>query len=230
MTYITGDTHRDFTRIFRFCERLDTTKEDIMIILGDAGINYLSGERDVALKKELSELPITLFCIHGNHEMRPQRIPSYLETQWHGGTVYVEPDYPNLLFGKDGEVYDIAGQSCLVLGGAYSVDKYFRLMRGYGWWDDEQPSPKIKESVAAKLRQIEYRIDVVLSHTTPSKYEPVEVFLQGIDQNGVDKSTEEWLDDIEAKLSYKKWYCGHYHTEKEIDKITFLFESIQAFK
>ena len=40
MIYITGDTHRDFGRIFDFCEENGTTKDDVLIILGDAGINY----------------------------------------------------------------------------------------------------------------------------------------------------------------------------------------------
>ena len=38
--YITGDTHGDFSRIEEFCRENDTTKEEVMIILGDAGINY----------------------------------------------------------------------------------------------------------------------------------------------------------------------------------------------
>lgn len=42
--YITGDTHGKFGRIYNFCEKEGTAREDIMIILGDAGINYfLSG-------------------------------------------------------------------------------------------------------------------------------------------------------------------------------------------
>ena len=45
-----------------------------------------------------------------------------------------------------------------------------------------------------------WKVDVVLSHTTPLKYEPVEVFLLGIDQSKVDKSTEKWLDGIEDRL------------------------------
>ena len=55
------------------------------------------------------------------------------------------------------------------------------------------------------------------------------MFLSGVDQSSVDKSTEEWLDTIERRLQYKQWYCGHYHTEKAIDKLTFMFESIRAF-
>lgn len=37
----------------------------------------------------------------------------------------------------------------------------------------------------------------MLSHTTPLKYEPVEVFMAGVDQSKVDKSMEEWLDRID---------------------------------
>ena len=43
--------------------------------------------------------------------------------------VWVEDKYPNLLFAKDGEVYDFDGYKCLVIGGAYSVDKYWRIFR-----------------------------------------------------------------------------------------------------
>ena len=51
-----------------------------------------------------------------------------------------------------------------------------------------------------------------------------------IDQSKVDKSTEIWLDSIEDRLTYQRWYAGHYHTEKEIDRLILLFESIREFK
>lgn len=35
------------------------------------------------------------------------------------------------------------------MGGAYSIDKMFRLIYGYGWWGDEQPSEEIKQYVEA---------------------------------------------------------------------------------
>lgn len=104
--FITGDTHGNFQRIIDFCEREETSKEDLMVILGDAGINYYLSKRDQTLKKSLSELPITLFCIHGNHEERPYLIPSYQEISFCGAMVYQEPAYPNLLFAKDGEIYE----------------------------------------------------------------------------------------------------------------------------
>lgn len=225
MIYITGDTHGEFGRIEVFCRRFGTCKEDVMIILGDAGINFSGGIRDMRKKEFLESLPITVFAIHGNHEQRPQTIEGYQEKMWHGGVVYWEEVYPSLLFAKDGEVFDLDGKQAIVMGGAYSIDKMVRLMYGYGWWPDEQPSEETKRYVESRLDRLGWRVDVVLSHTTPLKYEPVEVFMAGVDQSKVDKSTEEWLDRIEDRLDYGKWYCGHYHTEKKIDRVEIMFEN-----
>ena len=230
MIYITGDTHGDFSRIERFCDRFHLSKDDVMIILGDAGFNYYGGKRDQRAKKRMAELPITIFSIHGNHEMRPGTIPSYRLRKWNGGMVFVEDEYPNLLFAVDGEVFDMGGQKTIVIGGAYSVDKYYRLANGWNWWADEQPTPKMKKGIEKVLDYENWKVDAVLTHTVPLKYEPVEVFLPQIDQSKVDKSTETWLDSIEDRLTYKHWYAGHYHTEKDIDRLTLLFESIREFK
>ena len=53
--------------------------------------------------------------------------------------------------------------------------------------------------------------------------------MSGVDQSSVDKSTEIWLDGIEDRLEYKKWYCGYYHTEKKIDKLEMMFENFAMF-
>ena len=229
MIFITGDTHGNFDRIISFCSRFHPSRDDIMIILGDAGLNYYGGKRDQELKKTVSELPITVFSIHGNHEKRPATIPTYHVTEWKGGQVYKEDEYPNLLFAMDGELYHLDGTETIVIGGADSVDKEYRLINGWGWWSDEQPSDEIKKKVENKLCSRNWKVDAVLSHTVPLKYEPVEVFMSWVDQNRVDKSTENWLDSIEDKLTYKHWYAGHYHTEKDIDQLTLLFESIREF-
>jgi 3-oxoacid CoA-transferase subunit A len=103
------------------------------------------------------------------------------------------------------------------------------LERGWPWFADEQPDEVTKQAVETRLEQLSWKIDVVLTHTCPLKYEPTEVFLPFIDQSSVDKSNEEWLDRVESHLTYRKWYCGHYHTEKRVDKLEFLFESMKAF-
>lgn len=159
--YITGDTHGDFRRIEQFCLENDTTVEDVMIILGDAGINYHLDSRDNELKEELSQLDITLFCIHGNHEARPWEAGDYDEKEWNGGIVYVEEQYPNLLFAKDGEIYYYNDRSVIVIGGAYSVDTYYRLNNGLMWFDTEQPDKTtVDKSTEKWLQTIHDNLDL----------------------------------------------------------------------
>jgi len=226
--YITGDTHGDYSHIEEFCWCNETTKDDVIIILGDASINFHGDYLDVRLKSVLEELPITLFCIHGNHEMRPESIQTYEEVEKFCGIVYLEQAFPSLLFAKDGEIYDFEGRKCVVIGGAYSVDRAYRK-EGVDWWADEQPSDWIKEYVEKRLEVAGWCVDVVLSHTCPLKYLPLEALLPIYDRSRVDNTTEEWLDTVEDRLSYSNWYCGHFHTEKIIEKIWFMFENIMEF-
>ena len=209
MIYYTGDIHGSKFEVVRLAKKFNLTKDDIIVILGDAGINYFGNEQDNELKEIFSQLKPTIFCIHGNHEIRPHNIPSYITKVWNGGTVWYEEAYPNILFAKVGEIYDMEGIKHLVIGGAYSVDKFYRIARGYGWWADEQPSNEIKKYVERQIKEKEF--DIILSHTCPYKYEPREMFISGIDQSTVDTSTEMWLDEIEETIDYKAWYCGHWH-------------------
>ena len=221
MIYITGDTHRDFKRLNEF----DFNKGDLLVILGDACINYFLDERDNALKEMLNKLNIKLFCIRGNHEERPANIDTYDEVEMFNGKVFIESEYPNLIFAKDGEIYDIGGNKVLVIGGAYSIDRDYRRMYGYEWFKDEQLSKEEMNSILNKVKGKHF--DIVLTHTCPKKYEPTEMFLDGIDQFMVDKRMEKFLDKVEESIEYDKWYCGHYHTDKSIDKIRFMFSDIE---
>ena len=223
MIFITGDTHGEF---FRF-NHLKQTDDDMVIILGDVGLNYYLNNKDKKLKDFVKLYKLKLFCIQGNHEERPENISSYKEVDMFGGKVFIEEEYPEYIFAKNGEVYNIDGKSVLVVGGAYSVDKDYRIRKGYRWFKDEQLTEKEKEEILKKYSG--KHIDIILSHTCPLKYEPTETFLSFIDQSKVDKSMEEFLDLVEEAVDYDKWYCGHYHIEKKIDKIEFMFGRIKDF-
>ena len=226
MIYLTGDIHGNPTQVELFCSKMQLTEKDTIIMLGDVGLNYYGGKRDRLPKRILSSLPVTFLCIHGNHENRPQNIPEYKPTIWNGGRVLVDEEHPNILFAEDGEIYDLDGKKALAIGGAYRVDKFYRLQRGFGWWADEQPSELTKRKVEGVVNECK-DIDIILSHTCPKKYIPTEMFLPMIDQSSVDNSTEEWLDTIEDTVDYKAWYCGHWHTDKRIDKMHFLFTTFE---
>lgn len=249
--FITGDKHGDFNKLCSLIRRINTNKEDTIIILGDVGINYYvkklpmeqikdSGPRfknsktTKKIKSMLSELSITFFCIHGNHEARPESINSYKTKIWNDGVVYYEEEYPHILFAKDGEIYNINGKKCLVAGGAYSIDKYWRLQQYNNgrkdclWFNDEQMSEATKEKIMRTIDS-DIDIDVILSHTCPLRFEPTEVFLSGINQNNVDKSTEIFLDKIYEKIGDKiqQWYCGHYHINKKDKNVSFMFDEME---
>lgn len=233
MYYLTGDCHGRFKRIVDFCERYSMTKDDVIIILGDAGFNHNGYVMDRERKNEVKDLPVTIFCIHGNHEQRPGTLPYYRESVWHGGTVYVEEEYPNILFAKDGEIYDFDGKRVVVIGGAYSLNWRELRMRHMitgvqEWWQDEQPDDATKAYVEEQLAENGWKVDVVLSHTVPKKYMPTEHFLGGFDQDRVDNSTEEWLETIEERLEYEAWYAGHFHCEKRVDRLEIMFENYRS--
>lgn len=228
MIYVTGDKHANFNAVFNFCHKNNTSINDLLIILGDAGINYFASKKDQNLKEQLKKYPVTLFCIHGNHEERPENIETYKTKKFHDGIVYYEDKYPNILFAKDGEIYVFNNRKVLVIGGAYSVDKYFRLKRGYRWYESEQLTSEEKDNILNMIKQ-KKDIDIVLSHTCPYNYLPREVFLSGIDQRTVDNSMELFLNKIEESLNYKIWYCGHYHIDKKVDRIRFMFNDIDIF-
>ena len=221
--YITGDTHGNFNRIDYFCQRFETSKEDILCILGDAGINYYLNKKDYMLKQVLQDMPITFFCIHGNHEERPFNISTYITKKWNGGTVYYEEEFPNILFAKDGEIYNINGKSILVIGGAYSVDKEYRLLKGWSWFKDEQPSKEIVKYIEKQITK-QRHFDIVLTHTCPIKTEPRHMFLPFIDQSKVDKTTELLLQRIADWITFDNWYFGHFHGHWDNGKYHMLFE------
>ena len=130
----------------------------------------------------------------------------------------------NPLFAKDGEIYDFNGRKAIAIGGAYSVDKYYRLSHGMEWFDTEQPSDELKAYVEEQLEKCSWHVDYVLSHTVPIEAEPVWAFIPGLDQSAVDKSTEKWLQSIYDKLVFSKWYAGHYHVESDEGDIRIMFE------
>lgn len=227
MIYITGDIHGETLRIANMIQQFGITSNDTIVILGDVGMNYYGNKHgDRRRKRQLNQHGIPVLCIHGNHEARPESLMTYREAQWSGGTVYVEDEFPNLLFAKDGQIYDLEGCKAIAIGGAYSVDKWYRLQCNLHWFPDEQPSAQIKERVESALDTLSWRVDAVLTHTCPYRYIPREAFLGCVDQSTVDNSTEHWLDAIESRLNYKAWYCGHWHINKRIDKMHFLFEDV----
>lgn len=221
---LTGDTHG------RVEARLKIIKTDYseyipsetaIIILGDSGINYYQNKSERRKKEIISAFGYTIYCVRGNHEERPENISTMREVYDNEicGLVYMEEDFPLIKYLVDGGEYVIKGHSCLVIGGAYSVDKQWRLERAKffgesfsGWFADEQLSPEEMELIENKVRGKTY--DFVFSHTAPIDWEPTDLFLNGINQSLVDKSMEYFLQKIKSRIRWGVWCFGHYHADR----------------
>lgn len=140
---MTGDIHGDPIRLWsieNFCNNHKTTTDDWLICLGDVGLNYYGAKskKEIVIKNEVAKLPIKMFCIHGNHERRPRETAGYQQIEITEGAIrgpmLWDSRYPNQYFAIDGAVYKIQTPerklNGLVCGGAYSVDKYYRLQCG----------------------------------------------------------------------------------------------------
>lgn len=214
--FIKGDCHGNFTFLREFCKENNTTLEDTLIILGDAGINFWLHGQDRKLKKFISRFPITLFCVHGNHEERPRNIGTYKAAYYekYSCNCWYEEEFPNILFPFNGTAA-FNGKKLLIIGGAYSVDKFYRLERGAPWFESEQLTSLEKEAILLFIEE-ENSFDYILTHTAPLNYEPTYLFLDFIDQSKVDKSMETFLQVICENVEFKHWCFGHYHDDKDL--------------
>ena len=50
MTFVTGDLHGDFRRLEHFCQRMNLGPNDILIVLGESGINFGAPARNAACR------------------------------------------------------------------------------------------------------------------------------------------------------------------------------------
>ena len=224
--FITGDIHGDFKAIralYEFYNDYYTHHGDTIIFLGDFGANFFLNYQDINFKKKLGKYNFNYFAIRGNHEQRPSLCLEQNPNNWHtetfwDGLVYVENNYPYIKYANDKpDCYNIPTAQgkpikTLVLPGAYSVDKYYRLANNWSWFPQEQCNED--ERLIGNILADSQSWDLILSHTCPISYEPTDSYKFKLDESMVDKTTERWLGGIEYNTKYKLWCWGHYHINR----------------
>ena len=221
--YICGDIHGNILPIENIWRRRgkQADSSDVLILLGDVGANYYLNGRDSKFKKKLGKYGFTYFCIRGNHEERPENCAAAHPDDWHqekffGNNVWVEKKFPYIKYALDQVAeYNIDGKSVLVIPGAYSVDKEYRLKNGWTWFKDEQ----LKSEERVEGENYLYKTyNYVFTHTCPSSWMPYfrDLFISAVDQRTVDKSTENYLYHVASNIHWDHWYFGHYHDDRDI--------------
>lgn len=255
MIFVTGDCHSDFHRFSKnvFPEQKRMTKEDTVIICGDfGGVWYQEGypAYEDELRSEnywldwLEKRPFTVVFVDGNHENHNRLSHAFPVKKWCGGRVHeIRPHVFHLM---RGEVYEIEGQKVFAFGGASSHDisdgiidssdkdwkkqcrrlelrgrRMYRV-KGISWWPEELPSEEEMDNGRKNLELHNWNVDYVITHCCASSTQAF--FSRGIYQTDV---LTDYLEEIRAKLKFRKWFFGHYHDNRNISmREIMLYEQI----
>ena len=243
MIYITGDTHSDFSRFTEenFPIQSEMTKDDYIIICGDFGGVWTFEEESRREKEALDWLNnknFTTLFVDGNHE-NYTRLYNYPIEEWKGGKVHKIRD--SVLHLMRGEIFDIDNKKIFAFGGARSHDiqdgilnldeeekiyeyrkrrAYFRI-RDFSWWDLELPTNQEMENGIKNLEKVNYKVDYIISHCCSTSIQTL------INQKYKKDTLTDYLQQISEKCTFKKWYFGHYHDNRQINsQYVLLYEDI----
>lgn len=222
MIYLTGDTHGelDVHKLgARYFHAKHLTKDDYVIVLGDFGFIW---DREPSNQEQywlrwFDDHPWTTLFVDGNHENHP-RLKEFPEEEWHGGRVHrISKSVYHLM---RGQVYELEGRTFFVMGGAQSSDILYRK-EGISWWPEELPS---EEEYAEGIRNLEARnwqVDYVLTHDLPTKQ------LRELNPYYEPYVLTDWLNGIRKRLTYRHWFCGHHHVDRELsDNVHILYDRV----
>lgn len=219
--FVTGDTHGDLERIYKWVDKFDMNKSDIHIIIaGDAGICWRQDKKDMeATIEKQKQYNFHLWFIDGNHENFD--ILNSLEKNEVGianlsNNLHYISRGSKLVFETENGV-----KSILCCGGADSIDREIRTPH-LNWWRQEQ----ITDNDIYKCLQLDSDFDIpyydyIITHCCPYKifikYSPWLITLPGINQDKVDHTSEKKLNKIAEMVDCHKHIFGHYHIDKNFD-------------
>ncbi len=215
MICVTGDTHGDQV-LWDACINNSLNDGDTIIVLGDFGFGFFDGRywSEEMFYDYLAEQKYTVLFIDGNHE-NFDKLNTYPVGQWNGGRVqFIRKNVIHLM---RGEIYDVDGRKIFCLGGGYSLDRDYRVP-GRSWWPQEMPDDREYKNATEKLEASDFKVDYVLTHTAPA--DTVEYMARlnlGIKNTVVEEfPLTGYLQWVVEKVSYGKWYFGHFHIDAEL--------------
>ena len=222
--YVTGDIHGYPIRLtdeILNARGLVLTKADKLIICGDFGLPWYNDVQDLQCLEWLAQRPFEILFLDGNHE-NFDLLNEFPVEERHGGKVQKVRD--NVFHLMRGEVYEIEGKRFFVFGGATSVDRYMREVH-VDWWAEEVFSKEEKLNAIHNLVEVGFEVDYVITHTAPRRFvNNLSVHLQDVSSCPV----ANFLDELSFKLTYKKWFFGHFHIDACVgESILCLYEDIK---
>lgn len=223
-TFLKGDIHGNLFEIIDFINRFNLGKNDNIIILGDCGIAWRKDRKDLDQNIKLWDKcgnGVKLYFLDGNHENF--NILNSLPIENNMGKIA-----DNIYHLRRGQIYEFEDKKILVCGGADSIDRYRRI-ENFTWWKEETISQETIDGIPAG------HYDYVLTHCCPrSVFEKNKIYLstlQFLDENKINHSSEDMLEQLKSKITFDHWFFAHYHINRNLDeKFTCLFEDFREVR
>ena len=211
MIRFTGDTHGEQSRFQDFISAGEEfwTKDDTLIVCGDFGYLFKNDTIENIFLTDLEKKKYNICFCCGNHE-NFDALEKYEVEEWNGGKVH--RIRKNVFHLMRGQVYTIENKKIFTFGGAYSIDRYMRKEH-ISWWRQEIPSNEEYKEASENLKRHEYKVDYVVTHTAPREI----ILRMGHNPDMHDAELTGFLEWIMYEISYKAWFFGHWHMDKEID-------------
>ena len=229
MIYVTGDTHRKIDNRFSEKPLTKLTEKDYLIVLGDFGGVWYDDESDNLFLSYFEKQKYTTLFIDGNHENH-KKLNNFPVEIWNGGKIHKIKN--NIFHLMRGQIFNIDGYKIFTFGGAYSIDKHMRT-EFIDWWKEEEGNYEEMNEAFDNLEKENNQVDFIFTHAGPAS--KLKNFFNYFGMNFTSSSTEKFLDEINNKVKFQHWYCGHYHEnvnlgwfskEKDDCKITILYNKI----
>ncbi|MBQ3220256.1 MAG: metallophosphoesterase [Clostridia bacterium] len=200
MIYFLSDVHENinFVGLQKYLEI--ATKNDLLIILGDIGLNFSDNKENRNFTEKFLRINKNIAFIEGNHE-NFAFLDGFPVEEWKGGKV--NRISKNIVRLMRGNIYDIDERKFFAFGGCKSSPKWKEM----GLWHyGEEPTKEEFEFAILNLKKHNNNVDFVLTH----KYD-----IKGQGTNS--ELLMELCSYIDKNVAYKKWISGHWHKQKEYD-------------
>lgn len=211
--FFIGDVHGQFSEVVNDLRTRKKLKDALVICCGDIGCGFYNIGYYIDLFRRLNERltrdNITLAFVRGNHD----------NAEFFNETEFVSKkltEFSHIRFIPDYSILMTTVGNILCVGGAISIDRKARV-DGKSYWQNEPIIPlddELREQLSSE------RIDIVVTHSTPTVAPPTQKYVGGwcigdisliSDMENERKTLQELYEYLKERNEIKHWVYGHYH-------------------
>jgi hypothetical protein len=203
--YVAGDWHGNFSWASSCLREAEKNDIDLILQVGDFGYWEHTKDGKFFLDR-LSEnavwRAVNIVWLDGNHENHTMLREKYADAEKSDEGFWRIRE--NIWYSPRANVWDWHGKRLMTLGGAFSIDRQWRVFEK-SWWPGEVITPE-QEALAISQGKIDY----FFTHDSPPNI-PMELFKNDYDSQANRAAVSRVADACRPSV----WFHGHYHRKVE---------------